>query len=280
MKTVIMAAISLLMASGFAFAQQDPDDPGAQDSIIIGTVYVDSGATEVQVPVYLFADDSVVYINSPISWNTTGGINPIDVIDMNQHDCLTIRDSIFADHILIIGSADLPDTSCRGPFPNNHRLNLFSIVFDIAPAAPGQQVLIDTTWDDRTLSTIFGLTDGLTEITPAIVEGYIFYNPTGIQDDGSNLPSGFTLSQNYPNPFNPSTNIAFSLNGTEKTSLVIYDLLGRQIRMLVNEHLDAGDYIITWDGRNGTGAEAPSGTYFYRLAMGDNTLARKMTLVR
>jgi hypothetical protein len=279
--SLIIAALAFLAFASPLFAQQDPDDPGAADSIIIGTVYVDSGTTEIQVPVYLFADESVMYINVPVSWQGRGGIDPVDVIDLDPDDCFTIYNTVMADHIRIFSFADMPDTICYLPFPNGERLNLFSILFSIAPDAPDQQVFMDTTWDDRAHSAIFGLLDGITEITPAVVPGSIIYG-AGAQrvDDNNNIPAIFTLAQNYPNPFNPSTNIAFSLNKAEQASLVIYDLLGRRIRTLHNGRLETGDYMITWDGKSDDGNDVPSGAYFYRLMAGDNTETKRMTLLR
>jgi hypothetical protein len=280
MKAVIIAGIILLAAFGSAFAQQDPDDPGAQDSIIIGTVQVDYGTPEVQVPVYLFADDPVSYINIPTGWNTAGGINPIEVIDMDQNDCFSISYTIFADFIRILCGNDLSDTSCTQVLPDDSRLNLFSIVFSIAPDAPAQQVAIDTTWDDRAHSVIFGLADGITEITPAAVGGEITYGPLGINADADNLPDGFKLSQNYPNPFNASTNVAFSLSQEGRASLTIFDLLGRRVRGLLDKNLQSGSYQITWDGKDESGMDVPSGAYFYRLMAGSNEETKRMTLIR
>ncbi len=279
MKTAIIAAVILLMAFGFAFAQQDPDDPGIQDSIIISTVYVDSGASEVWVPVNFFADDSVQFYNVPISWDGQG-IYPDSIANADSTGCWTGLDTIMT-YLRIFSFYDIhDDPDCVPLFPSVDRVLLFTIRFRIEPDAPAQQVTLDTTWDDRIRSVLFGLSDGLTEITPAVVPGYIVYD-SGIQrTDEDDLPKAFSLSQNYPNPFNPSTNIGFSLNKPAETALIIYDLLGRRIRALINGNLETGDYLVMWNGKNDAGADVPSGTYFYRLSSGDKTDCRRMTLIR
>ncbi|MBI5473272.1 MAG: T9SS type A sorting domain-containing protein [Ignavibacteriae bacterium] len=78
------------------------------------------------------------------------------------------------------------------------------------------------------------------------------------------LPAVFSLEQNYPNPFNPTTTIEFSLPKSSEASLKIFDILGREVATLVNEHLNAGTFKTEWDAKN-----MPSGTYFYRLQAGD-----------
>ena len=83
------------------------------------------------------------------------------------------------------------------------------------------------------------------------------------------------FSQNYPNPFNPSTNINFTLPNTEFVTLKIYDILGKEVKTIVNEELSAGNYTKTWDANN-----LSSGVYFYKLTAGKFTETKKMMLVR
>ena len=94
------------------------------------------------------------------------------------------------------------------------------------------------------------------------------------------LPDGFALNQNYPNPFNPSTTITYSLGTSAAARVVVYDVLGRKVRTLVDGHLSAGTHSVTWNGRTGEGAMAASGIYFYRLETGEVTATRQMLLLK
>jgi hypothetical protein len=79
-------------------------------------------------------------------------------------------------------------------------------------------------------------------------------------------PQAFALYANYPNPFNPSTSIEYALPRESEVSLVIYDILGQQVRALVlGQKQGAGFYRLAWDGRNSAGRAVASGVYFYRL---------------
>lgn len=99
--------------------------------------------------------------------------------------------------------------------------------------------------------------------------------PVSIQPISSEIPANFSLSQNYPNPFNPSTNINFQMSKTNHVKLSVFDLLGREAAVLVNEELSPGEYNVDFDGAN-----YPSGIYYYRLQTGDFTETRKMVLIK
>ncbi len=97
----------------------------------------------------------------------------------------------------------------------------------------------------------------------------------GINKISSEVPNKFNLNQNYPNPFNPTTKISFALPKTGLTKLTVFDNLGREIKTLVNEELNAGTYEISLDA-----AGLTSGIYYYRLSSGDNNSVKKMTLIK
>jgi hypothetical protein len=97
----------------------------------------------------------------------------------------------------------------------------------------------------------------------------------GVEDDQGSLPTGFSLGQNYPNPFNPVTNISFSLPKTSAVKLEIYNMMGQKVATLVEDLLDAGQHIATWDG-----SRMASGVYLYRLEAGGFIETKKMTLLK
>jgi flagellar hook assembly protein FlgD len=103
-------------------------------------------------------------------------------------------------------------------------------------------------------------------------------------DEFVNLPKDFKLSQNYPNPFNPQTTIQYNLTRRSWVTLKVYNLLGQEIRMLVNEFQSSGTYIITWDGKGNSGETLASGIYFYRLTTERNDIrfseTKKMVLLK
>ena len=94
------------------------------------------------------------------------------------------------------------------------------------------------------------------------------------------VPGEFALHQNYPNPFNPVTTINYDLAKDGHVSIVVYDLLGREVNTLVNEVQNAGYASIRWDGTDNLGKTLASGMYFYQMYTGDFILVRKMVLLK
>jgi hypothetical protein len=98
------------------------------------------------------------------------------------------------------------------------------------------------------------------------------------------LPAGgYELVGNYPNPFNPKTRIRFTVGRVVVPSnvrLVVYDLLGKEVAVLVNEQKPAGEYSVVWDGKDSRGRQLSSGVYLCRLTAGSFTQTKQMVLVR
>ena len=90
-----------------------------------------------------------------------------------------------------------------------------------------------------------------------------------------NRPALFDLKQNYPNPFNPSTNISYSLPEATFVSLVVYNTLGQQVAVLVNQEQRAGDYVATWHA-----TDLASGVYIYQLQTGNQVFTKRMMLIK
>ncbi|MDP4116598.1 MAG: T9SS type A sorting domain-containing protein, partial [Bacteroidota bacterium] len=99
-------------------------------------------------------------------------------------------------------------------------------------------------------------------------------SPLGVED-GVNKLITYSISQNYPNPFNPATTISYQLPKNGQVTIKVYDMLGREVRTLVNENKPAGNYNVSFDA-----GSLSSGVYIYRIVAGDYTAAKKMTLIK
>lgn len=111
--------------------------------------------------------------------------------------------------------------------------------------------------------------------------GDFFNSPTDVvENDLETVPNEFMLSQNYPNPFNPTTEINFSLPTASHVKLTVFNLLGQETNVLVDQQLPAGSFTASWNGRNTSGHSVASGIYFYRLETGTYTDTKKMMLLK
>jgi len=132
-----------------------------------------------------------------------------------------------------------------------------------------------------------GLTSDPVFVSLYVHNGYVFagtpraeiyrraIGTIGITNIGTTIPEKFVLHQNYPNPFNPSTNIEFSLPKSGNVKLTIFDALGKEVAVIVNDNLKAGIYKADWHA-----SAFPSGIYFYKLVAKDFVQTKKMILIK
>ncbi len=97
----------------------------------------------------------------------------------------------------------------------------------------------------------------------------------GITNISTEIPASFSLSQNYPNPFNPSTKFKVDIVKLSNVTIKVFDVLGREIAILVNQQLNAGTYEVNWNA-----STSPSGVYFYRLVTEGYSETKKMVLTK
>jgi len=101
-----------------------------------------------------------------------------------------------------------------------------------------------------------------------------------ITDDGFVLPDEYALHQNYPNPFNPVTTLRYNLPENRLVNIIIYDMLGRRVKTLINQNQDAGHKSVTWDATNDFGKPVSAGIYLYQIQAGEYISTKKMVLLK
>lgn len=137
--------------------------------------------------------------------------------------------------------------------------------------------LTDDEAKEYTLANIFSMSAG-----PEFGFDWMPEITTSVENSGQTnieIPASFTLEQNYPNPFNPITTIKYSLPSNVETFLAtsvrVYDVLGKEVAVLVNQKQSAGNYEIKFDG-----SKLASGVYFYKLQAGDFISIKKLVLMK
>lgn len=123
----------------------------------------------------------------------------------------------------------------------------------------------------------FGLEDGT--VNDILGGSYqrmgLIGSPIQVGVRSSDTPGSFRISQNYPNPFHASTTIRYTVGSAGTVTLDVYDVTGRKVKRLVNNHHAPGDYEVQFEAER-----LPAGTYVYRLSTGDGVDSRQMTLVK
>lgn len=132
---------------------------------------------------------------------------------------------------------------------------------------------IDQTTDDGFI--VCGFAESSVTYDKNVLLIRLYEGQSGIENSGSPVVSSFELKQNFPNPFNPSTTISYSIPTAGFVQLLVYDALGTEIKTLVSEFKQAGNYTINFDARN-----LPTGIYFYKITSGSFQSVKKMILLR
>lgn len=113
------------------------------------------------------------------------------------------------------------------------------------------------------------------------MKGTITVGPTTYVKSNNSVPYVYSLEQNYPNPFNPSTIIKYSIPEQSYITLIVYDIIGKEVATLVNEEKPAGNYEVEFDAVETHSHESlPSGIYFYQIKAGNYVSTKKMILLK
>lgn len=103
---------------------------------------------------------------------------------------------------------------------------------------------------------------------------------TSVANYDLQMPGNFSLSQNYPNPFNPSTQLKVGVHQQCDIKVSVYNILGKKIKLLLNENLPAGEYTVQWDGNDNEGNHLTSGIYFIQMIAGSYQKTIKTVLLK
>jgi len=176
-------------------------------------------------------------------------------------------------------------TECRGVahpmyISSEDRFLAFLMVYSNEPGGePIQLRLYDASegWERRIATEMEFRPHAMLGTVDAPVE--LETRPLGIGDAGY-VPDRYILSQSVPNPFNATARIGYGLPSDGHVEIVVYNLVGQEVRTLVSEFQRAGYWFVTWDGRDDRGHSASTGIYFYTMTAGDFRDMKKLVLLK
>ena len=149
----------------------------------------------------------------------------------------------------------------------------------------GNTMLAESTdrklWEvDSTGTVVWNYSPGV-EVVRVLRYGFDYPGLVGVEEVQSEVPVDFEMSQNFPNPFNPITNITYSLPKASNVTIKIYDILGNEVRTIVNNlKQDAGQHTAVWDARDNNRVAVSSGVYFYKMTSGEFSKTMRMILTK
>lgn len=226
---------------------------------------IEFGPQEAQTEVHFIEEAWVELYRDP---DFKGRSIILDYLDRSLRD---------TDNFTIIEEFDDQTSSVIYALPAGYRLRLFSGI----DGSEGYLNLVGTgsvsRVDDFSLLTFHNGESA----DDAISSAEWLAPVTTVEDESEAVaPAAFELYQNFPNPFNPETVINYRLDQTDEVRVAIYDIRGQLIKTLVQERQSPGFYSFKWEGTDALGNEVASGTYLYRLEVGEFIQVRKLTLLR
>ncbi|MEJ2493892.1 MAG: phytase [Ignavibacteriaceae bacterium] len=216
-----------------------------------GSVYTDNGSNNFGSDVFEADAEGIIVYTCPLNNPVDNGDGFIVVSDQRiDHSDFEFFDRVTWEHLGTLNITGVSNTDGIASYPYplpDYPLGVFA-------AQNNDATVVLVGW-----GKIF---DKINEST------------TDVKNEGKQ-PETFKLFQNYPNPFNPTTRIQYSIASKQFVSLRVYDSLGKEVKILVNEERPAGTYEV-----NFTSKDLPSGTYFYKIKAGDFVQTKKMILLR
>jgi hypothetical protein len=146
--------------------------------------------------------------------------------------------------------------------------------FNSSRFLPAYEIVFNSSSEEYADIAVIVQQDGSCQLTEEALKKY--------RGDGASLelPEDFELTQNYPNPFNPTTTIRYALPEDANVKLTVYNMMGREIKSLVNQKLSAGYHYAEWDGTDNNGNIVANGLYLYRIEAGTYVMTHKMMFLK
>ncbi|MCP4567856.1 MAG: T9SS type A sorting domain-containing protein [FCB group bacterium] len=271
----LLSTLLLLLCGSAVVQGQTISDT---DSLWIDSIGTLSGESVV-LDVFFVNEDTLHGVEIPLYYSSPDII--IDSVSLADSRIslltFTFYDIYPAESKIHIGAMDFDGTSMVLP----GRGKLASLYITLPPTTPTQLIEFDTTYIPPTSHVSF-ISKIDESYTPQFRKGYINNSISTDITSGNDLPlpTEFYLAQNHPNPFNPTTDISFALPRKSRVRLEIYNLLGQQVRSLLDDELMSGQHTITFDGRDNEGRAIASGVYFYRIKTAEDVQTRKMVMIK
>jgi hypothetical protein len=284
MKRLIAFALVLLMLVVPAVLAKDT---GNRDTFRIGQASF-SSESEFSVPILISHDEALAAMDIPLTYS-----KGVTLTSVNFENTAVVNFDVKIANIdqennrVTIGLIDMvtapkPDAYLKPAASGENRVAVLNFKLD----DPTLQALeVGTFTSEAPMHELMFVYNEYVDGVPAVRDLAPEFAGTSVPLNGrtpnnASLPTDFNLSQNVPNPFNPSTDISFALPSDSKVSLTIYNVLGQQVKTLVDEHMRAGYQTISWDGTDNTGRTVASGVYFYKLRANDFSATKKMLMLK
>ena len=172
---------------------------------------------------------------------------------------------------------------CNGNYDASSTILIDTLVIDTLLNIPYQNLVeVAEMLEQTTVNgqwTVFS-TDNIDTTMASDVRDIVIDISNALSINENLIPEQYALHQNYPNPFNPTTILRYDLPEDIQVRIMIYDIMGREVRTLMNVNQTAGYHSISWDAKNDIGEGVSAGMYIYMIQAGEFRRTKKMILLK
>lgn len=250
------------------------------------TIPQDSVTNSMKVPQDSVAHTITASFAGDSDYNAQNGTGTLIIVRHITSLTVTPANAVFGQTVVF--SATLKDNDNDGKGVSNQDLKFYKIspgtregdtarvyIGSGTTNSSGVASFSYTLPQDSVINSISVSFIGDVNYSPMSGTGKITITATGVENNQVDIPTKFDLFQNYPNPFNPTSSIRYDIPKTGFVNISVYDILGRKIKVLVNEVKNPGYYEILFDAR-----QLASGIYIYTIRTGDFTQSKKMIMMK
>ncbi len=274
MKRFVIVAVAILLIPAFALAADSKVSLNAQ----VQTLSLDRAVDEIAVPLYVSHVDNLMAMDIPLGFTEGAELVRVEWSEMAEDYEMTLANIDNENHRVFIGvitmvSSARPDLKAsEGP--------LAHLVFKKDAVADNVEFWpIETENPHHSLKFYYNDYSSGQPVVKA-VEPEVSSSTIPTNSTADILPDAYGLSQNSPNPFNPVTSIKYAVKADGQVNVNVFNVLGQNVRTLVDQYQPAGAYEVVWDGTDNAGQTTASGIYFYRIKVNDFSETKKMVLMK
>jgi len=235
---------------------------------------------------FIFAADVTLYVSGQVVDNENGGtldLYMVNTVDVYGFQWNMDHSGLSGDASAVTYGAASGGTALGAGFvvQTNPAGLILGFSFSGSYIPPGEEILTSIQWNADTFPLEGPVTLTITNI--AGEGGIPLSNEVGapfMSTEDPAIVGEYSLSNNYPNPFNPSTTINYAVKEAGEVSVIIYDMLGREVNVLVSEYLQPNTYNVIWNGMNQNGQQVASGVYYYKMVANNFVDTKKMLFVK
>ncbi len=260
-----------------AFINSGTTDASGVASVMY-IIPMDSATQSISIPMDSVANSIRAEFAGDSNYSAQSGMGILTVVRHVTSILVPAKRGIAGQPIKLEGTLTDNDNSGKGVSNQLLKFSINGLVVGSGTTDAGGVAIISYTLPSDSVAsthTITAVYTGDANYSPQSGTGKLTYTLTGVEKNQINIPTKFDLSQNYPNPFNPTSTIRYDIPKTGIVNISVYDILGREIRVLVNEEKNPGHYEIIFDAN-----ALASGIYFYTIRTAGFIQSKKMILLR